>query len=347
MVSNLYLSSFTIFLILLCFSSSLSSPDVDALSNPASAGEICSYTPYPSFCKSVLPNNNSANVYDYGLLSVGKSLSSASKFLSLIDKFLLQPSTLTPGAIAALQDCRFLAALNLDFLSSISRAVNASAKTLPVMEADEVQTLLSAILTNAQTCLDGVQATASSWSVKNGISTSLANDTKLFSVSLALFTKGWVPDNKKKQKKGPTWKGLSKKQLAFSNGRLPLKMSGRNQAIYESVSRRKLLLASNDGVVVSDMVTVSQDGSTNFTTINDAVAAAPNNTNSTAGYFLIYITAGIYQEYVLVPKNKKYLMMIGDGINQTVITGNHSFVDGWTTFNSSTFGEYKCTSFIK
>ncbi|CAI9767834.1 unnamed protein product [Fraxinus pennsylvanica] len=29
--------------------------------------------------------------------------------------------------------------------------------------------------------------------------------------------------------------------------------------------------------------------------------------------------------------------MIGDGINQTIITGNHSFVDGWTTFNSSTF----------
>ncbi|CAA2985595.1 probable pectinesterase pectinesterase inhibitor 7 [Olea europaea subsp. europaea] len=30
-------------------------------------------------------------------------------------------------------------------------------------------------------------------------------------------------------------------------------------------------------------------------------------------------------------------MMIGDGINQIIITGNHSFVDGWTIFNSSTF----------
>ncbi|URD79414.1 pectinesterase [Musa troglodytarum] len=30
-------------------------------------------------------------------------------------------------------------------------------------------------------------------------------------------------------------------------------------------------------------------------------------------------------------------MMIGEGINQTVITGNHSVADGWTTFNSSTF----------
>ncbi|KAL7239522.1 hypothetical protein ACSBR2_005421 [Camellia fascicularis] len=30
-------------------------------------------------------------------------------------------------------------------------------------------------------------------------------------------------------------------------------------------------------------------------------------------------------------------MMIGDGINQTIITGNHSMADGWTTFNSATF----------
>lgn len=71
------------------------------------------------------------------------------------------------------------------------------------------------------------------------------------------------------------------------------------------------------------------------------MAIAPNNTDGTTGYFLIYITAGVYEEYVSIAKNKKYLMMIGDGINQTIITGNHSYnVDGYTTFNSSTFGKY-------
>ena len=33
-------------------------------------------------------------------------------------------------------------------------------------------------------------------------------------------------------------------------------------------------------------------------------------------------------------------MLLGDGINRTVITGNRSVVDGWTTFNSATFGEW-------
>ncbi|KAF5931396.1 hypothetical protein HYC85_032269 [Camellia sinensis] len=332
MVSNLLFSSFTISLILLSLSSSPSSAANVSPSSPTSTGTICNYTPYPSFCKTVLPNNNSANVYDYGRLSLRKSLSSASKFLSLIDNYLRRSSSLTPTAINALQDCRFLASLNMDFLTTSFQTVNATATTLPTMDADDVQTMLSAILTNTQTCLDGLQATSQSWSVKNGLYTPLANDTRLYSVSLALFTKGWVP-NKKKGKMKP-----SRKLLAFQNGRLPLKMSSKNQGIYESVSRRKLLQASINGqVVVSDMVVVSQDGSHNFTTINDAVAAAPNNTHANNGYFVIYVTAGVYQEYVSIAKNKKYLMMIGDGINQTVVTGNRSFVDGSTTFNSATF----------
>ncbi|KAJ7977596.1 Pectinesterase [Quillaja saponaria] len=117
-------------------------------------------------------------------------------------------------------------------------------------------------------------------------------------------------------------------------------MSSKNKAIYETVSRRKLLQTSvdvGDEVLVSDIVTVSQDGSGNFTTINDAIAAAPNNSASIDGYFLIFVTAGVYEEYVSIGKKKWNLMMIGDGINQTIITGNSSVGDLSTTFNSSTF----------
>ncbi|THG14627.1 probable pectinesterase/pectinesterase inhibitor 7 [Camellia sinensis] len=332
MAFNLFFSSLTIFFILASSIPSPSSADVPP-ANPISTGTACKDTLYPAFCRSVLPtNNNSANVYDYGRISVHKSLSSAHKFISLIDNYLHHSSFLTPSAIAALQDCRFLASLNLDFLLSSFQTVNTNSSVLPSIEADDVQTMLSAILTNVQTCLDGLRDTASAWSVKNGLSMPLANDTKLYSVSLALFTKGWVP------KKNKTSKPPGKTPIGFRNGRLPLKMSRQHQAIYESVSRRKVLQTSNDGVVpVSDIVVVSQDGSFNFTTITDAVNAAPRSSNGSNGYFLIYVTAGVYQEYVSIGKNQTYLMMIGDGINQTVITGNHSFDDGWTTFNSSTF----------
>lgn len=307
-------------------------------SSPVSTTTICKSTPYPSYCQTVLPNNNSSsNAYDYGRFSVRKSLSAARKFLLLIQKYLRNSKSLTITAVRALQDCEFLAGLNMDYLSSSFNTVNSTSGSLPVVEADDVQTLLSAILTNTQTCTDGLQATSSAWSIRNGIVAPLANDTRLFSVSLALFTKAWVP--KKKKKAAGKWH-----PTGFKNGRLPLKMSARTKAIFERVSRRKLLQVQQDNqVLVSDIVVVSQDGSENFTSINDAVAAAPNNTQSTDGYFLVYVKAGVYEEYVSIAKNKKYLMMIGDGINQTIITGNHSYVDGWTTFNSSTFGKYLFT----
>ncbi|KAK4357234.1 hypothetical protein RND71_022844 [Anisodus tanguticus] len=322
-------------LVPILFSQSSFAADVPP-NTPVPPSVICKSTPYPSFCRSsVLPPSGTPNenVYGYGRKSVRKSLSSSRKFLSLIQNYLRKSKQLTIYAVRALEDCQFLAGLNMDYLSSSFKTVNATSKILPDFQADDVQTMLSAILTNTQTCLDGLQATSSAWSVRNGLVAPLSNDTKLYSVSLALFTKGWVPN----KKNGPKNRHSPKKHL-FKNERLPLKMSASNRVIFETVSRRKLLQQEEDDqVLVNDIVIVSQDGSGNFTTINDAVAAAPNNTKVESGYFLIYITQGVYEEYVAIAKNKKYLMMIGDGINQTIITGNHSFVDGWTTFNSSTF----------
>lgn len=93
-------------------------------------------------------------------------------------------------------------------------------------------------------------------------------------------------------------------------------------------------------VPVVGSVIVDQSGAGNYTTIGDAVDAAPNKLDGSSGYFVIHVAAGVYEENVVVPKNKRYVMMIGDGIGQSVITGNRSVVDGWTTFNSATFGEF-------
>ncbi|KAM1042310.1 hypothetical protein ACFX2I_031323 [Malus domestica] len=326
------LSSFLILLVPLFATLSLAA---DNSSTTVSAGTICKSTPDPSFCKSVLPHNhNPENVYFYGRFSVRKSLSQSREFLKLIDKYLQRRSTLSLTAVRALEDCLLLAGLNMDFLLNSFETVNKTSKTLSTLKANDVQTLLSAILTNQQTCFDGIQSTASAWSLKNGLSAPLKNDTKFYSVSLALFTKGWVPKKKKQAAWRPT-----RTQRGFKNGRLPLKMSSKTRAVYESVSKRKMLQTetADDEVLVSEIVTVSRDGTGNFSTINDAIAAAPNNSAPTDGYFLIYVTAGVYEEYVSVAKNKRYLMMVGDGINQTIITGNRSVVDGWTTFNSATF----------
>uniref|UniRef100_A0A7N2LHV2 Pectinesterase n=1 Tax=Quercus lobata TaxID=97700 RepID=A0A7N2LHV2_QUELO len=96
-------------------------------------------------------------------------------------------------------------------------------------------------------------------------------------------------------------------------------------------------LKGNNGILVIDKVTVTRNGTGNFTSITEAIAFAPNNSMPEDGLFVIYAREGYYEEYIVVPKNKRNILLIGDGINKTVITGNHSVIDGWTTFNSSTF----------
>lgn len=82
----------------------------------------------------------------------------------------------------------------------------------------------------------------------------------------------------------------TKTQLVFRDGRLPLQMS-------TFVSTRNVE-SSDDGVLVSDIARVSRDGRGNFTNITDAVNAAPNNIDVSKGYFLIYVTRGVYEIYI-------------------------------------------------
>ncbi|WJX13658.1 pectinesterase [Trifolium repens] len=296
---------------------------------------ICGSTVDPTYCKNVLVNQN-GNIYDYGRISTRKSLSQSRKFMNSMDSYLQGSSSLSQSTIRALEDCRFLAELSFEYLSNTYAMTNQFNNVLPTSQAEDFETLLSAVLTNQQTCLEGLNNIASDQRVKNDLSSSLSDDIKLHSVTLALYKKGWMPQNKIRT----SWP-QNGRHLNFKNGRLPLKMSNKTCAIYDSSRHngRKLLqtVTNEDNVVVSDIVVVSQDGSGNFTTINDAVAAALNNTVASDGYFFIFITKGVYQEYVSIPKNKKYLMMVGEGINQTIITGDHNVVDGFTTFNSATF----------
>jgi len=295
----------------------------DTAATPVTPSTACNETTDPSFCRTVLPSNGTSNLYTYGRFSVAKSLANANKFLGLVNRY-LAGGGLSPGAVAALQDCQLLSGLNIDFLSSAGATLNTSGNsTLLDPQAEDVQTLLSAILTNQQTCADGLQVAASAWSVRNGLAVPMVNSTKLYSVSLSLFTRAWVRSSK--SNKPPRHGG--------GHGR------GLFDATDDEMVRRMALEGVAAAVSVVGEVTVDPSGAGNYTTIGAAVAAAPTNLGGSTGYFVIRVPAGVYQENVVVPKNKKYVMMIGDGIGQSVVTGNRSVVDGWTTFNSATFGE--------
>ncbi|KAG6513076.1 pectinesterase-like [Zingiber officinale] len=95
------------------------------------------------------------------------------------------------------------------------------------------------------------------------------------------------------------------------------------------------LLADSD--VNPDLV-VAQDGSGDYRSIVEAVAAVPKERGGSTERYVIHVKAGVYKEYVEIPSSMENLMMTGDGIDATVVTGNRSVKDGYRTFQTPTFG---------
>lgn len=293
----------------------------------SSTDDICNLTPHPTFCKSNSPSNYSqGDIHEYGRFFSNKSYSSSKNFHSLVSKYLKSPSNFSESTLLALQDCYLIGDLNIDLWAKTRKNIN-STNTLSTSKAEYFLTLISATLTNLDTCLDSLQQTTSSSTLDEDLLSHLSNGTKFYSISLAMFKKGWASNI-----------NTERKLLETNSYKW-------EQRLYELIGRRgrKLLQSAPDNVNVSQIVVVNPDGSGNYTSINDAVNAAPNNTVSSNGFFVIHVVAGLYEEYVSIPKNNKYLMMIGDGINQTIITGNRSVAGGWTTFNSATFGKLHST----
>nr|XP_027109328.1 probable pectinesterase/pectinesterase inhibitor 25 [Coffea arabica] len=255
---------------------------------PQSPYTACKSTLYPKLCRSILSSfqHSPTNLDGYGKFSVKWCLKHAQKISDLTNHLLSQQKQsrfLSSKELNALHDCAQLSELTVDYLESISvelKSDNSSSGSDSLV--GRVQALLSAVVTNQQTCYDGLVDSGSN--LVGALIAPLSAASELYSVSLGLVTHALG----RVRKAGKVLHGLNDSQRW-----------GRNLAelvdkgLKELISERQLQLE--------------------------------------------IMGQGFYEEYVVVPKHKKSVMLIGDGINRTVISGNRNVVDGWTTFNSSTF----------
>ncbi|CAL1385486.1 unnamed protein product [Linum trigynum] len=85
-------------------------------------------------------------------------------------------------------------------------------------------------------------------------------------------------------------------------------------------------------------VVVAQDGSGQFTTISEALAAYDREkVEDTGGYYVVYVKEGVYKEHVTVKKDQRNVFMFGDGARRTIVSGNRSNRDGFRTMKTATF----------
>ncbi|XP_074272906.1 putative pectinesterase/pectinesterase inhibitor 17 [Silene latifolia] len=92
---------------------------------------------------------------------------------------------------------------------------------------------------------------------------------------------------------------------------------------------RKLLQSMGGG---GDIV-VAQDGSGDYSSVEAAISAASSKSKG-GSRLVIYIKTGTYKENINI--GLKNIMLKGDGIGKTIITGSKSVGGGATTFRSAT-----------
>ncbi|KAI0507665.1 hypothetical protein KFK09_013792 [Dendrobium nobile] len=283
----------------LCFFLLLLSPSLSLVPPPSS---LSTPHPPPPAIKSTPPSP--ANSISTGFLSILHStLNQIQQVSTIVSTF----SGTFGGDLrlsSAISDCLDLLDFSSDELSwSLSSSGAATTAAVNIGTGDhhvDLRSWLSAALGNQDTCKESLSSTGSV--LASLASSGLDTITSLLSQGI--------------------------RQLPAGSG------SGRRLVEgfpkWMAVADRRLLQAA---AVAAD-VTVAKDGSGNFTTVNAAVQAAPAESGRR---FVIYVKRGVYVENVEIKKKKWNLMLVGDGMNETVISGSRNFVDGWTTFRSATF----------
>uniref|UniRef100_A0A5B6YNI6 Pectinesterase n=1 Tax=Davidia involucrata TaxID=16924 RepID=A0A5B6YNI6_DAVIN len=268
----------------------------------------CSQTPYPEICNSFVGSQTPATLdetpfafRDSTLRVTMAQAQQAHRLVSAMDL-----SSFDEHGKLAWVDCL---ELYEDTVNQLNRSLSSNSPTTMV----DAQTWLSAAITNQQTCQNGFIDLKLSSHLQS-FPFMLSNFSKLLSNSLAI-------------NKASTSQLLSTEQTQTRGRRL---LAG-GFPEWVSAADRKLLQSS--GAASKADIVVAQDGSGNYKTISEAVAASRSGSKR----FVIYVKRGVYKENVEITKSMNNLMFIGDGIDATIVTGNKNAQDGSTTFRSATF----------
>jgi pectinesterase len=215
-----------------------------------------------------------------------------------------------PREQAALLDCMELMDLSKDRVFDSIVAL----KNMTTRSFEDAHAWLSSVLTNHVTCLDGLEGSDSAWtSMEPGLKDLLSRAKTSLAMLVAIS-----PMKTKVMIDEPLY------------GEFPSWVTGSDRRLLQALPKE-----------IKANVVVAKDGSGKYKTVKEAVASAPNNGKTR---YVIYVKKGTYKENVEVGKSKKNVMIVGDGMDSTIITGSLNVVDGSTTFNSATVG--KDPSFI-
>ncbi|XP_042486480.1 pectinesterase-like [Macadamia integrifolia] len=320
-------------------------------SSPAHAvlKSSCSITLYPELCYSAVATvpgatDNISTHKDVVEVSLNITTEAVQHNYFTIEKLIDSRSknkSLTEQEMTALHDCLDMVDETLDELHKTADDLKAytsdkNTKKKSISEyADDLKTLVSGAMTNQESCLDGFSHDNADKEVRSVLEAGQIHVFQMCSNALAMIKNLTDTDMaEQEQQQGYKLKSAGRhligKKKEDDDARDEVKESRRIRfPEWLSAGDRRLLQATE----VTPDVTVAADGSGNYSTVSEAVAAAPEKSSKR---YIIRIKAGVYRENVEVKKKKINLVFLGDGRKSTIITGRRNVVDGSTTFHSAT-----------
>ncbi|GJN05427.1 hypothetical protein PR202_ga23052 [Eleusine coracana subsp. coracana] len=296
----------------------------------AAAAAHCGGTLYTELCLSTLadiPDLHKKPLPEVIATTVNRTETIVAATQANCSSYLHRKSLTSIGRLA-MADCMELLSTTMDELDATisdlhsSSAGSSASQAVKHLTADHVMTVLSAAMTNQDTCLDGL-AYDNGGQARRYMEPTLHHVSRMVSNSLAMAKKlpgATTSAALTTQTRQPRSRGTGR-----WCERVPAMGAARGPAAAAGAA------ASASGVTADAVV--AKDGSGQFTTVSAAVAAAPAGSKKR---YVIYIKAGAYMENVEVDKKHTNLMFIGDGIGKTVIKASRNVVDGSTTFRSAT-----------
>lgn len=286
---------------------------------------FCGKTDYQEICQKTLTPVADQGVKDpkeFLKAALQSTINEVSKALNFSDNLIQNVSSSTPRVKMEAEDCKDLLQFAVDELQASFSMVGESNVNNMTDKATEIKNWLSAVISYQTSCLDGLSEAPEYQSL---MGKNLQNASSLTSNALAIVTE-----------LGAILKayGLEINVKPSSGSRRLLGEDG--YPTWFSASDRKLLAASG----IRPNAVVAKDGSGQFKTISAALAAYPKNLR---GRYIIYVKAGVYNEYITVTKDQKNVFIYGDGPRKTIVTGNKSNKGGFSTFKTATFCKYNVT----
>ncbi|KAK7337584.1 hypothetical protein VNO77_18166 [Canavalia gladiata] len=308
--------------------------DPEIQSQKKSVSVICQNTDDQKLCHDTLSSVKGLDAADpkaYIGAAVKASMDSVIKAFNMSDRLTTEHGSKDNGIKMALDDCKDLLQSALHSMELSTNLVQNNSLQAVHFQSSDIRNWLSAVISYQQACMEGFDD-------GNDGEKKIKEQLHVQSMDHVMKITGITLDIVSSLSHILEQFGL-KFELKSGSRRLlgNVEVDKEGYPSWFSAADRKLLGDLQRKGWRSRMtpnVVVAKDGSGQFKTISEAINSYPKGFS---GRYIIYVKAGVYDEYITVPREAVNTLMYGDGPELTIVTGRKNFAEGVKTMQTATF----------